>query len=51
MGVAGKGKLDKMLQDGLRGFLPKPYTRKLLVEQVAGVLKPTSVGSLKPAAI
>ena len=51
LGVAGKGKLDKMLQDGLRGFLPKPYTRKLLVEQVAGVLKPTSVGSLKPAAI
>ena len=51
VGVAGKGKLDKMLQDGLRGFLPKPYTRKLLVEQVAGVLKPTSVGSLKPAAI
>ena len=51
LGVAGKGKLDKMLQDGLRGFLPKPYTRKVLVEQVAGVLKPTSVGSLKPAAI
>ncbi|PYK76259.1 MAG: hypothetical protein DME42_00485 [Verrucomicrobia bacterium] len=45
LGVAGKGKLDKMLQDGLRGFLPKPYTRKLLVDQVAGVLKPTSVGS------
>ena len=45
LGVAGKGKLDKMLQDGLRGFLPKPYTRKLLVDQVAGVLKPTSVGT------
>jgi len=45
LGVAGQGKLDKMLQDGLRGFLPKPYTRKLLVDQVAGVLKPTSLGS------
>ena len=51
LGVAGKGKLDKMLQDGLRGFLPKPYTRKLLVDQVAGTLKPTSVGNLSPAAI
>ena len=45
LGVAGKGKLDKMLQDGLRGFLPKPYTRRLLVDEVASVLRPTSVGT------
>jgi len=51
VGVAGKGKLDKMLQDGLRGFLPKPYTRKLLAEQVAGALKATSGRSLNPAAV
>ena len=33
-GFAEEGKLGNMLAQGLRGFIPKPYTRKKLLEQI-----------------
>ena len=37
-GFAGQDKLNSMLAQGLRGFLPKPYTRQKLLEQVSCTL-------------
>jgi CheY-like chemotaxis protein len=37
-GFAQQSKLRKMLAQGLRGFIPKPYTRKKLLEQVRSTL-------------
>ena len=38
-GFAGQDKLNSMLAQGLRGFLPKPYTRTKLLEQVSCTLQ------------
>ena len=38
-GFAGQDKLNSMLAQGLRGFLPKPYTRTKLLEQVSSTLQ------------
>jgi len=38
-GFAGQDKLNSMLAQGLRGFLPKPYTRAKLLEQVSSTLQ------------
>jgi len=37
-GFAEQGKLGNMLAQGLRGFIPKPYTREKLLEQVRSTL-------------
>jgi CheY-like chemotaxis protein len=37
-GFAEQGKLGNMLAKGLRGFIPKPYTREKLLEQVRSTL-------------
>ena len=37
-GFAEQGKLGNMLSLGLRGFIPKPYTREKLLEQVRSTL-------------
>lgn len=37
-GFAEQGKLSTMLSHGLRGFIPKPYTRAKLLEQVRSTL-------------
>jgi CheY-like chemotaxis protein len=37
-GFAEQGKLGNMLALGLRGFIPKPYTREKLLEQVRSTL-------------
>lgn len=37
-GFAEQSKLGNMLEQGLRGFIPKPYTRKKLLEQVRSTL-------------
>jgi len=37
-GFAEHGKLSNMLAQGLRGFIPKPYTREKLLEQVRSTL-------------
>jgi len=37
-GFAEQGKLGNMLAAGLRGFIPKPYTREKLLEQVRSTL-------------
>ncbi len=37
-GFAEQSKLGKMLAQGLRGFIPKPYTREKLLEQVRSTL-------------
>ena len=38
MGFAEQSKLGNMLAQGLRGFIPKPYTRKKLLEQIRSTL-------------
>ncbi|MEP7077852.1 MAG: response regulator [Chthoniobacterales bacterium] len=38
-GFAEQGKLSNMLAQGLRGFIPKPYTREKLLEQVRSTLE------------
>src|SRR5207248_7773928 len=38
-GFVGQDKLDSMVDEGLRGFLPKPYTRQKLLEHVSWTLK------------
>ena len=40
-GFAEQGKLSNMLAQGLRGFIPKPYTREKLLEQVRSTLDST----------
>jgi CheY-like chemotaxis protein len=37
-GFAEQSKLGQMLSQGLRGFIPKPYTRAKLLEQVRTIL-------------
>jgi CheY-like chemotaxis protein len=37
-GFAEQSKLGTMLAQGLRGFIPKPYTREKLLEQVRSTL-------------
>ena len=37
-GFAEQGKLNAMLAQGLRGFIPKPYTSEKLLEQVRSIL-------------
>jgi CheY-like chemotaxis protein len=37
-GFAEQGKIGAMLAQGLRGFIPKPYTREKLLEQVRSTL-------------
>ncbi len=37
-GFAEQSKLAAMLAQGLRGFIPKPYTREKLLEQVRSTL-------------
>ncbi len=37
-GFAEQSKLGNMLAQGLRGFIPKPYTREKLLEQVRSTL-------------
>ena len=37
-GFAEQSKLGAMLAQGLRGFIPKPYTREKLLEQVRSTL-------------
>ena len=38
-GFAEQSKIGAMLAQGLRGFIPKPYTRKKLLEQVRSTLE------------
>jgi CheY-like chemotaxis protein len=40
-GFAEQNKLGAMLSQGLRGFIPKPYTREKLLEQVRSILDAT----------
>jgi len=40
-GFAEQSKLGNMLAQGLRGFIPKPYTRDKLLEQVRSTLDAT----------
>ena len=37
-GFAEQSKIGAMLSQGLRGFIPKPYTREKLLEQVRSTL-------------
>ncbi len=37
-GFAEQGKLSNMLAQGLRGFIPKPYSREKLLEQIRSTL-------------
>jgi two-component system cell cycle sensor histidine kinase/response regulator CckA len=37
-GFAEQNKIGAMLAQGLRGFIPKPYTREKLLEQVRSTL-------------
>ena len=37
-GFAEQSKLGNMLAQGLRGFIPKPYTQKKLLEQIRQTL-------------
>ncbi|HEV2096192.1 MAG TPA: response regulator [Chthoniobacterales bacterium] len=46
-GFAEQGKLSSMLAQGLRGFIPKPYTREKLLEQVRATLEAPR-NSLRP---
>lgn len=41
-GFNEQSKLAAMLKQGLRGFIPKPYTREKLLEQVAKAMKATA---------
>lgn len=40
-GFAEQNKMGAMLAQGLRGFIPKPYTREKLLEQVRSILDAT----------
>jgi len=37
-GFAEQAKIASMLARGLQGFIPKPYTREKLIEQIRSVL-------------
>jgi CheY-like chemotaxis protein len=43
-GFAEQNKLGAMLAQGLRGFIPKPYTREKLLEQVRSILESSRQG-------
>ena len=43
-GFAEQSKLGNMLAQGLRGFIPKPYTREKLLEQVRSTLEAARSG-------
>ena len=43
-GFAEQSKLGSMLAQGLRGFIPKPYTREKLLEQVRSTLNASRSG-------
>ncbi|MDQ6654855.1 MAG: response regulator, partial [Verrucomicrobiota bacterium] len=43
-GFAEQTKLGSMLADGLRGFIPKPYTREKLIEQVRSTIDASREG-------
>ncbi len=45
-GFAEQSKLGAMLAQGLRGFIPKPYTREKLLEQVRSTLRRRAVGAI-----
>jgi len=38
-GFAEQNKIGAMLAQGLRGFIPKPYTREKLLEQVGSTIE------------
>ncbi|HTG45863.1 MAG TPA: response regulator, partial [Verrucomicrobiae bacterium] len=38
-GFAEQSKLGNMLAQGLKGFIPKPYTREKLLEQVRSTIE------------
>jgi DNA-binding NarL/FixJ family response regulator len=38
-GFAEQNKIGAMLAKGLRGFMPKPYTREKLLEQVKSTIE------------
>ncbi len=38
-GFAEQNKIGAMLAQGLRGFIPKPYTREKLLEQVRSTIE------------
>ena len=40
-GFAEQSKIGAMLAQGLRGFIPKPYTREKLLEQVQSAIEPS----------
>ncbi len=44
-GLAEQSKIGAMLAQGLRGFIPKPYTREKLLEQVRSILAAPSPAS------
>ena len=44
-GFAEQSKLGVMLAQGLRGFIPKPYTREKLLEQVSSTLEAAAQGA------
>ncbi|MFZ1218595.1 MAG: response regulator [Chthoniobacterales bacterium] len=44
-GFAEQSKLGNMLAQGLKGFIPKPYTREKLLEQVRSTLEAASYSS------
>jgi CheY-like chemotaxis protein len=44
-GFAEQSKLGNMLAQGLKGFIPKPYTREKLLEQVRSTLEAASDSS------
>jgi CheY-like chemotaxis protein len=44
-GFAEQSKIGMMLAQGLRGFIPKPYTREKLLEQVRSSLDASRVGA------
>ena len=60
-GFAEQNKIGAMLAQGLRGFIPKPYTREKLLEQVRSTLDaprrpdplmlPIDVGNSEPRAL
>jgi CheY-like chemotaxis protein len=43
-GFAEQSKLGNMLAQGLKGFIPKPYTREKLLEQVRSTLDAARAG-------
>ena len=50
-GFAEQGKLGNMLAQGLRGFIPKPYSRAKLLEQVRSTLDASKQVAHSPRAV